>query len=49
MKLRTIVGEKGIGRLAIALLGVQVLVLTRAIREDGLHDLVVSFVHWGSV
>ncbi len=47
MKLRTIVGEKGIGRLAIALLGTQVLVLTRAIREDGLHDLVMSLVHWG--
>lgn len=47
MKLRTIVGEKGIGRLAIALLGAQVLVLTRAIREDGLHDLVMGLVHWG--
>ena len=47
MKPRTIVGEKGIGRLAIALLGAQVLVLTRAIRENGLHDLVMSLVHWG--
>lgn len=47
MDLRTIVGEKGIGRLAIALIGAQVLVLTRAIRKDGLHDLVVSLVHWG--
>lgn len=47
MKLRTIVGEKGIGRLAIALLGAQVLILTRAIREDGLHDLVMGLVHWG--
>ena len=44
---RPITGEKGIGRLAIALLGRQVLVLTRAIREDGLHDLVVALVHWG--
>jgi len=47
MKARTIVGEKGIGRLAIALLGAQVLVLTRAIRDDGLHDLVMGLVHWG--
>lgn len=47
MEVRTITGEKGIGRLAIALLGHQVVVLTRAVREDGLHDLVVAFVHWG--
>jgi hypothetical protein len=33
--------------LAIALLGRQVVILTRAKREDGLHDLVVAFVHWG--
>lgn len=46
-KLRPITGEKGIGRLAIALLGRQVLVLTRAIRKDGLHDLVMGLVHWG--
>lgn len=46
-KRRAITGEKGIGRLAIALLGRQVLVLSRAIREDGLHDLVMGLVHWG--
>lgn len=46
-KLRPITGEKGIGRLAIALLGAQTLVLTRAQREDGIHDLVVALVHWG--
>jgi signal transduction histidine kinase len=46
-EIRPISGEKGIGRLAIALLGRQVLVLTRARRTDGLHDLVVSWVHWG--
>ncbi|MCH6256998.1 ATP-binding protein [Puniceicoccaceae bacterium K14] len=46
-KPRSISGEKGIGRLAIALLGRQVLILTRAIREDGLHDLVACWVHWG--
>ena len=44
---RAVMGEKGIGRLAIGLLGEQVLVLTRAIRDDGLHDLVVCFIHWG--
>jgi len=47
MKRRPITGEKGIGRLAIALLGRQVLVLTRAARADGLHDLVMGLVHWG--
>ena len=44
---RPVLGEKGIGRLAIATIGPQVLVLTRAIRDDGLQDLVVSFIHWG--
>ncbi len=44
---RPITGEKGIGRLAIALLGSQVLVLTRAVRADGLHDLVAALIHWG--
>ncbi len=44
---RIILGEKGIGRLAIATIGRQVLILSRAKRESGLHDLVISFVHWG--
>lgn len=44
---RPITGEKGIGRLAIALLGEQTLILTRAARSDGVHDLVVGLVHWG--
>lgn len=44
---RPITGEKGIGRLAIALLGRQVLILTRAEREDGVHDLVAALIHWG--
>lgn len=44
---RAVMGEKGIGRLAIGLLGEQVLVLTRAKRENGLHDLVMCFIHWG--
>ncbi len=43
---RRILGEKGIGRLAIASIGPTVLVLTRAYREEGLHDLVVSLVYW---
>ena len=47
MEERPITGEKGIGRLAIALLGSQVVVLTRARRADGLHDLVACWLHWG--
>jgi signal transduction histidine kinase len=43
---RPIMGEKGIGRLAIARLGPQVLVMTRARRGEVLHDLVVSLVNW---
>lgn len=46
-EVRPITGEKGIGRLAIALLGRQVLVLTRARRDDGFHDLVACWLHWG--
>jgi hypothetical protein len=45
--MRQIMGEKGIGRLAIALLGRQVLVLTRGTREGGLCDLSMCFIHWG--
>jgi signal transduction histidine kinase len=45
-KIRPIMGEKGIGRLAIASIGDHVLVLTRAKRKDGLHDLVMAFVYW---
>lgn len=44
---RAVMGEKGIGRLAIALLGEQVLVLTRAERNGKRHDLVMCFIHWG--
>jgi signal transduction histidine kinase len=44
---RPILGEKGIGRLAIGVIGPQVLVLTRAKRGNTLHDLVVAFIHWG--
>lgn len=44
---RAIMGEKGIGRLAIGILGRQVLVLTRAKRDEKLHDLVACYIHWG--
>lgn len=44
---RPITGEKGIGRLAIALLGRVMLILTRAERDDGIHDLVAAVIHWG--
>ena len=40
-------GEKGIGRLAIATIGAQVLVLTRARTPDGLSDLTAAFLNWG--
>lgn len=44
---RTIMGEKGIGRLAIAVIAPITLLLSRAVRPDGLHKLVVALVHWG--
>ncbi|MDM1302801.1 ATP-binding protein [Acinetobacter indicus] len=43
---RPVMGEKGIGRLAIAAIGPQVLVMTRSKREDELGELVVSFINW---
>ncbi|EGR0196453.1 ATP-binding protein [Vibrio alginolyticus] len=46
MSERKLMGEKGIGRLAIASIGRQVLVLSRAEREDGMHDMVVALIHW---
>ena len=44
--LRPVMGEKGIGRLSIAAIGPQVLVLTRAKRDEGLSKLVASFINW---
>ena len=44
---RYITGEKGIGRLSIASIGRQVLILTRAKNEKGLNDTVVAFINWG--
>ena len=44
---RPILGEKGIGRLAVAILGPQLFILTRA-RRDGVpgDSLVAAFVNW---
>jgi signal transduction histidine kinase len=44
---RAILGEKGIGRLAIAAIGPQVLMLSRSLRGETLGDLLVAYVHWG--
>ena len=44
---RQILGEKGIGRLAIATIGPQVLVLTRARVRTDCDQLVAAFLHWG--
>ena len=43
---RPILGEKGIGRLAIATIAPQVLVLTRALRDGVLTDLTAAFLNW---
>ncbi|MEZ8377755.1 ATP-binding protein [Vibrio splendidus] len=43
---RPLMGEKGIGRLAIASIGRQVVALSRAERADGMHDMVVALIHW---
>ena len=45
-KVRPMLGEKGIGRLAIATIGPQLLVLTRAKTDDGASDLTVAFLNW---
>ena len=46
--IRPITGEKGIGRLAIAAIGPQVLVLTRAKASEEADRLVAAFIHWGA-
>ena len=43
---RPIMGEKGIGRLAIASIGNQVLILTKAKREEKNHKVVAAFINW---
>ena len=44
---RPVLGEKGIGRLAIATIAPQVLVLTRAWSDGALSDLTAAFLNWG--
>ena len=43
---RPVLGEKGIGRLAIATIAPQVLVLTRARHGGDLSDLTAAFLNW---
>ena len=43
---RPVLGEKGIGRLAIATIAPQVLVLTRALHEGVMSDLTAAFLNW---
>ena len=43
---RPMLGEKGIGRLAIATIGPQLLVLTRAKTKDGASDITAAFLNW---
>lgn len=44
---RPMLGEKGIGRLAIASIGPQILVLTRARRKGDPDKLIACFINWG--
>ena len=44
---RPMLGEKGIGRLAIATIGPQLLVLTRPKSDDLASELTAAFLHWG--
>ena len=45
---RPIAGEKGIGRLAIGILGTQTFILTRAVRNNTEHKPVIAFVNWAA-
>ena len=44
---RVIMGEKGIGRLAVAAIGPITLLISRAVKPDGLRNAVAVLVHWG--
>lgn len=44
---RPIMGEKGIGRLAISAIGKQVFILSRAKRNNNLQDIIAVLIHWG--
>ncbi len=46
-KPRPMLGAKGIGRLAIATIGAQLLVLTRAKIDGGASELTAAFINWG--
>ena len=46
-KRRPMLGEKGIGRLSIAIIGPQVLVMTRAKRDGKSQNLIAAFLNWG--
>ncbi len=47
-KKRPVLGEKGIGRLAIAIIGPQVLILTRAKRDNKASDVITAaYINWG--
>ena len=46
-KMRPMLGEKGIGRLAIATIGPQLLVMTRPKTNKGASDLTAAFLNWG--
>ena len=46
-KPRPMLGEKGIGRLAIATIGPQLLILTRAKTDGGASDITAAFLNWG--
>ena len=39
-------GEKGIGRLAIASIGSQVLIVSKAKLRSKEYDIVVAFINW---
>ena len=45
-EVRPMLGEKGIGRLAIATIGPQLLVLTRPKTNEGLAELTAAFLNW---
>ena len=45
--LRPMLGEKGIGRLAIATIGPQLLLLTRPKTDQGASALTAAFLNWG--
>jgi len=44
--LRPVMGEKGIGRLAIALIGTQVLIMTRPKYGSGSGSVTAAFINW---